>query len=363
MKVALAGLSLSGKTTLFDALSHHAVDSAAHPARADHPNVAAVKVHDERVDWLARLTGSAKATHLSMELLDLPGIVLGDGPGSADRPRIIAHMRQADAIVYCLRAFQSQAVPPPKGSVDPKRDYRDLRSEMLVADLDTVVRRIEKVRSALKKPLPKPEREHDRHELALLERCQQTLESEESLRPLLEDPEEAALVSGFGFLTQKPAIVVLNIGEADVGRTAEVTAPLADAGPPVFAVCARAESEILDLAPEEQVPFLEDLGLRELQSDRLVHDVYRALDRVVFLTTNDAETRAWAVPRNTSAAGAAGAVHSDMARGFIRAEVVAFDDLRRAGSEKGVRAAGKFRLEGKDYLVQDGDILQIRFSV
>ena len=363
VRVALVGLGLSGKTALFDALSAHAVDSRNHPARADRPNVAAVRIPDERVDWLAEMTQSAKAVHATMELLDLPGLALGSQPGAADRPRIIAHLRQADAIVYCLRAFQSDAVPPPKGAIDPKRDYDDLRSEFLLADLESVMRRIEKLEASLKKPLQKKDREGYQREIQLLGRCQQALEEEHSLRPLLERPEDEAMVRGFGFLTQKPAIIVLNVDEDGLKDAGQAEAPLAGAGLAVHVVCAQAESDILELPEEDQLAFLEDLGLQELQSRQLVHEIYRELDQVVFLTSAPAETHAWPVPRNTTALEAAGVVHSDMARGFIRAEVIAFDDLRQAGSEKAVRAAGKFRLEGKDYIVQDGDVLLIRFSV
>lgn len=363
MKIALAGLSLSGKTTLFEALSQHAVNSAGHPARADHPNIAAVKIPDERVDWLTELYQSQKTVYATMELMDLPGLVLGSGPGSAERPRLIAHLRQAETIVYCLRTFASAAVPPPKGSVDPRRDFNDLRSEFLMADLDTVVRRIEKVEATLRKPLPKKEQDQYRHELALLQKCQEALEAEKPLRPLLERPEDLALVSSFGFLTQKPAIIVLNIGEESIADPQPLLAKFADTHLPTFAICAQAESDILQLPAEERGPFLEDLGLKEMQSRRLVHDVYQALDDIVFLTSGPDECRAWPLPRNSTAVAAAGTIHSDLARGFIRAEVIAYDDLRAAGSEKAVRAAGKFRLEGKEYLVQDGDILVIRFSV
>lgn len=363
MKIALAGLSFSGKTTLFDALSQHAVDSAAHPARADHPNLAAVKIPDERVDWLTQLYASQKTVYATMDLLDLPGLVLGSEPGSAERPRIIAQLRQADAIVYCLRAFGSAAVPPPKGSVDPRRDFSDLRSEFLINDLDTVMRRMEKVEAALKKPLPKKEQDHYRHEEALLKKCQEALEAEQPLRPLLERPEDRALVSSFGFLTQKPAIVVLNIGEEDIANAQPLLDKFADTNLPTFAICAQAESDILQLPESERPPFLEALGLKEMQSRRLVRDVHKALDEIVFLTSGPDESRAWPIPRGSTAVEAAGAIHSDLARGFIRAEVIAYHDLHAAGSEKAVRAAGKFRLEGKDYIVQDGDILVIRFSV
>ena len=362
MRIALAGLSLSGKTALFDALSLHAVDSSTHPTRADHPNMAAVRIPDERVDWLADLHKSPKRTYATMELMDLPGIVLGDEPGSAERPRIMTHLRQANAILYCLRAFRSDVVPPPKGSVDPRRDFDDLRGQFLVADLETVMRRIEKVDASMAKPMPKTELHHAEHEKALLEQCQEALESEASLRPFLERPEDEAVVRGFGFLTQKPAIIVLNISEEDIGRAEPITRAFAGVDGLVLTICAQAETDILQLPAEEQPPFVEALGLSELESSRLVHDIYKAVDDIVFLTTGPNESRAWLLPTNSTAVEAAGAIHSDLARGFIRAEVYAFHDLREAGSEKAVRAAGKVRLEGKDHIIQDGDVVFIRFN-
>ncbi len=361
MNVALAGPSLSGKTTLFNALSNHAVDSQAHPARADHPNVASVKVHDARVDWIAELHGSAKKTYADLELLDLPGVALGSDADS-ERPRVLAQLRQADALLWCLRAFESDAVPTGPGGPDPWRDYGELRNEFLLADLEVITKRVERVEAALQKPLPGKEKEQHQHELALLKQCQKALESEQSLRPLLEKSADAALLSGFGLLTQKPSVVVLNVDENHVAEGAAPEPPT-PVDVPRFVLCAQAESEILQLPPEERTPFLEDMGLDRLRSEELVRNIYGALNRVMFFTTSTKETRAWTVPKGATALEAAGTIHTDMARGFIRAEVVAFDDLREAGTEKDARAAGKVRLEGKDYVVREGDVLFIRFSV
>lgn len=362
MKVALAGLPLSGKTALFDALSNHAVDSQARPARADHPNVAAVKVPDERVDWLSETHGSAKIVHATIELVDLPGLVIGDAQGAADRPRILAHLRQAEAVVICLRAFDSAAIPPRGGRVDPRRDYNDLYSEFLVADLDSVMRRIEKIDAVLTKPLPKAEKDGYKHEHELLGRCQAALEAERSLREVIRTPDDAALVRGFGFFTLKPAVVVLNVDESHAADPAEPLERFGQLDVPVYAICAGAESEILRLDPAERPDFLADLGLQRLQSDQLARNIFNAVDQIVFLTTGPDESRAWPVPAGTRAVDAAGEIHSDLSRGFIRAEVISYTDLREAGSEKAARAAGKLRLEGKDYIVQDGDVMTIRFS-
>ncbi len=363
MRVALTGLSLSGKTALFNALSSHAIDSAAHPARGDQPNLASVRIPDERVDWLSQLNASKKCTHAMMELMDLPGLVLGGGPGSAERPRIIAQLRQADALVYCLRAFDNSSVPPALGTVDAARELRDLRSEFLLADLETVMRRQEKVESNLKKPLPKKERDQYQREHDLLVKLQTALEQEESLRPLLERPEDQAMLSGFGFLTQKPGIIVLNVDEQGLSKADELRSQLGDTEMPVFVICARAESDILELPEEDREVFLEELGMERLASQDLLRNIGAALDQIVFLTMGPDESRAWPIPKGSSAVEAAGAIHSDLARGFIRAEVINYDDLKELGSEKAVRAAGKQRLEGKEYTVQDGDILVIRFSV
>ena len=363
MRVAITGLSLSGKTTLFNALSSHAIDSAAHPARADQPNLASVHIPDERVDWLSELNASKKCTHAIMELMDLPGLVLGGGPGSAERPRIIAQLRQADALVYCLRAFESSAVPPALGTVDAARELGDLRAEFLLADLETVMRRVDKVESNLKKPLPKKEKDQYLREQALLGKLQSALEQEESLRPLLERPEDAAMLSGFGFLTQKPGVIVLNVDEQSLSKSDEIRDKLGEVGMPVFVISAKAESDILELPQEDRDVFLEELGIDQLRSQDLLRNIGGALDQIVFLTMGPDESRAWPISRGASAVEAAGAIHSDLARGFIRAEVIGYDDLKTLGSEKSVRAAGKQRLEGKDYIVQDGDILVIRFSV
>lgn len=363
MRVALTGLTLSGKTALFNALSSHAVDSAAHPARADQPNIAGVRIPDERVDWLSELNSSKKCTHAMMELMDLPGLVLGGGPGSGDRPRILAHLRQADALVYCLRAFNNAAVPAPLGTVDALRELKDLRAEFLLADLETVMRRVDKVESNLKKPLPKKEKDQYQREHVLLEKLRSTLENEEPLRPLLERPEDAAVVSGFGFLTQKPGIIVLNVDESQLASGDELVRGLGDVQMPVFVICAKGEADILELPQEDRELFLEELGIERLRSQELLRNIGSALDQIVFLTMGPDESRAWPIPKGSTAVEAAGAIHSDLARGFIRAEVISYDDLREHGSEKAVRAAGRQRLEGKDYIVQDGDILVIRFSV
>jgi len=309
-----------------------------------------VPVPDERVEFLAGILHPGKTTHASLEFVDIGGLFTGAKPD----PDSVAAMRQADALVKVVRAFESEAVPHRRGSVDPKRDLAEIDGDLFVTDLDIIERRIETLHHSVRHPTPKQEEE--KAELALLERCRAQLDTVGALDRLDLRDEERKALRGYTFLTQKPAVVVVNIGEAQIGQ--EV--PLA---PPALPLCADMEKELLALEPEERKPFMEDLGLAELGAPRVVAAALQALDLITFFTSNEKELRAWLLPRGATAVEAAGKVHTDLARGFIRAEVVGTEDLRQFGSLKDVKAHGKFRLEGKDYVVQDGDVLQIRFSV
>jgi GTP-binding protein YchF len=262
-------------------------------------------------------------------------------------------------LVKVVRAFPSDAVPHRKGSVDPRRDLEEIDGDLFVTDLDIIERRIETLRHDVKRPTPKQEEE--RAELALLERCRAQLGTVGSLDRLTLSEEEQKALRGYTFLTQKPAVVVLNIGEGQMGEEVAQASSLCQQH--VVALCADMEKELLALDPEERKPFMEDLGITELRSAKVVQAALDAIGLITFFTANEKELRAWLVPRGATAVEAAGRVHTDLARGFIRAEVVAANDLLALGSLKEVKAHGKLRLEGKDYIVQDGDLLQIRFSV
>lgn len=356
MQIAIIGLPMSGKTTLFDALTGVQEQAGAYaaPGSVHHGMVPVV---DERVDFLADIFHPKKRSYAQVEFLDIGGLFTGEKPPV----EAVEAMRGADGLVKVVRAFESEAVPHQKGSVDPKRDLEEMESDLFVVDLDIIERRIEKLKESVTKPTP--EREEQQEELALLQRCREQLDTVGALEHLELKPAEEKMLRGFTFLTQKSGIVVLNIGEDQLGEEDAAAAALAEAHEPVVPVCAEIEKEILALDPDERTPFLEDLGLEELSAQKVAHSILESLDLISFFTANEKELRAWLIRRGATAIEAAGKVHTDLARGFIRAEVTPAAALREHGSMKEVRAHGKEQLEGKDYVVEDGDILQVRFSV
>ena len=355
MRAAIIGLPSSGKTTVFDLLTGRRDEPGAFAAPGT-VHVGVATVADERVDRLGDILQPRKRTPAHLEFVDLAGLFTGQKAN----PEAVAAMREADALVKVIRAFDSPAVPHPKGSVDPGRDLDEIHSELFITDLDIIERRIEALRQSVKKPTPRQEEE--KVELALLERCREQLEVVGSLDRLDLSDDERKRLSGFAFLTQKPSVIVLNIGEGQLGE-ANPAAVLGERSEPVVALAAELEKELIALEPQERKPFLEDYGLAELSDQKVVAATVRALGLITFFTANEKELRAWLIPEGSTAIEAAGRIHTDLARGFIRAEVVAASELIQAGSMKDLRAKGRVRLEGRDYIVQDGDLLQIRFSV
>lgn len=355
MRAAIIGLPSSGKTTVFDLLTGRRDEPGAFAAPGTvHMGVATVA--DERLDPLGDILQPRKRTLAHLEFTDLAGLFTGQKAS----PEAVAAMREADAMMEVLRAFGNLAVPHPKGSVDPKRDLDDIHSELFITDLDIIERRIEALRQSVKKPTPRQEEE--RAELALLERCREQLDRVGSLDHLELSDEERKRLSGFAFLTRKPAVLALNIGEEQLGDE-RAAAVLGERSEPVVALAAELEKELLALDPAERKPFLDDYGLSELSDRKLIAATVRALGLITFFTANEKELRAWLIPEGSTAIEAAGKVHTDLARGFIRAEVAAARELIEAGSMKDLRARGRVRLEGRDYVVQDGDLIQVRFSV
>ena len=357
MNVALAGLPLSGKTCLFDALSEGAVDSAGNPARADHPNYATVSVPDERLDWLYAHYRPEKRVPVQAEWIDLPGLAPGRTDLASQNTAIMEHLRRADALVHVVRAFESDRVP---GRVDPKADRDVLAAEFLISDLDVVLRRIEKIEGQITKPIPN--RDALRQELEFLGRCRETLETEQPLHDVAQTDAERSILRNFAALTEKPSVIVLNVGEEQAGRPETVAEAHRDLGQPLVALCASLEAEISQLPSDERAPFMEEMGLDRLHAIDLLTAVHDALGRITFYTTGKKEVAARSISRGATGVDAAGDVHTDMAHGFIRAEVVSFDDLKGAGDIKQARADGHVRLEGRDYLVRDGDIILFHFS-
>jgi len=356
MRVALVGPPLSGKSTLFAAVAE-AGGSNVDLSRPDQPHLAVVKVPDDRLGWLADLEKPRKVTPAELEFLDLPGFDLSDEAG---RSRARVHwqtMEQSDLLAFVVAGFSDSTVPAYRGRVDPHADVEELRSEMLFADLERVTARIEKLQAALKKPTA--HREENLRELELMNRLHDTLEAERPIADAIEHEAEHKLVRSFQFLTLKPTLVVLNCGEAD----ASAEGPGEIGSLPCISLSAEIEEELAQLAPPERAEFLADLGIEAAARDRLIRACYGRLKLITFLTGGPSEAHAWSVPAGTDAVTAAGEIHTDIARGFIRAEVVAFDDLKAAGNHKAAKAAGKTRLEGKSYLVQDGDVILFRFNV
>jgi len=358
MKTAIIGLASSGKSTLFSLLTGAAPGV---PSGRPETRVGIAKVPDSRVDALARMYDPKKKTYATVEYVDVPGVKKGEGAALVDLPAL----RGVDALLHVVRAFSSDAVPHPDGSVDPRRDVQMLELELILADLQAVERRLEKLEANLKKA-NKPE---DAQEKQLFLRMKAQLEGERPLRELDLAEEDRRRLRNYAFLSSKPVLIVANLGEAQVKDAAGVlegSGLRAFAGRPGFALCpvsAPIEAEMAELPPDDARAFRQDLGLEEPGLDRVIRTSYALLGLVSFLTAGEDECRAWTIRSGTRAQMAAGTIHSDIERGFIRAEVVAFDDLLAAGSLAACREKGTLRLEGKDYEVKDGDVINFRFNV
>jgi GTP-binding protein YchF len=355
MKTAIIGLPMVGKTSLFTILTgvHEATRVGMMEAR-----VGIAKVPDGRLDALAKIFQPEKITHATVEYLDFPAI----SKEALRDPSYLASMRVADALAHVLRLFPSDTVPHEKGSVDPVRDLEDVEMELILSDLVVVEKRMERLEKDRKK-IKSPELDR---EFALLERCKATLEANTALRTLELTGEEEKTIRGFQFLSQKPMLFVLNIGEEDAARMREIeeeyrTGPLAGrTNTAVTAICGKIEAELAELSAEDAREYLASYGLKESGLERLIAATYALLGLMSFLTAGETEVRAWTIPMQSTAVKAAGAIHSDFEKKFIRAETVNWQALVDLGGYAGVREKGLLRLEGKEYIVKDGDVLVIR---
>jgi hypothetical protein len=347
MKIGIVGFPHSGRTTVFNALTglHAAVGGYGDPSK---PNLGTIKVPDARVDRLSEIFSPRKTTYAEVVFVDFPG---GERGGVLDQATLV-QMRDADALVQVARGFADPAQPD---APDPVRDIRAFQSELVLADLAILEKRAERLRKEKGKE----------QEAELVGRCQAALEAETPLRRVELSAADERALSGFGLLSRLPMMVVVNVGEREAAAPMPeaVRAALAAAGLTGLVMCAQIEMEIAGLDAADRGAFLADLGLDEPARDRFVQAAYGLLDLISFLTTGEDEVRAWPIRRGTTAVRAAGKIHSDIERGFIRAEVVAYDDFVRLGSEARCREAGRLRLEGKDYVVADGDIIHFRFNV
>ena len=360
LRAALIGFSSSGKTTLFQLMTS-ARDA---PRGRSDVNLGISKVPDPRLGTLTGMFNPRKRVPATVEFTDMAAPTRAGAQALVD----VAGYKNADALVHVVRAFRDPAVPHPSSSVDPARDAQAMEDELILADLGVAERRLERIEKDLKKGRS-TELEHER---GLVQRCRQTLEGGTPLRALELTGEDIKRLRGFQFLSAKPLLLVINLDEADVagaGASVEraagqtgLTAFLAHASTGAVALCATIELEIAQLEGADAVAFLADLGLAESGLDRVIRASYDLLGYMSFFTVGEDECRAWSIARGTQAQVAAGEIHSDIQRGFIRAEVVAYDPLTTRGSMAACREHGEVRLEGKEYIVQDGDIINFRFA-
>ncbi|HUT31478.1 MAG TPA: DUF933 domain-containing protein [Sedimentisphaerales bacterium] len=356
MKVALVGLLESGKSTIFSAMSGKGVS----PVGSQTIEEGMVSVPDERLDWLAEHYKPKKTTHATIDCLDLPGLNFIDEHGRAASRRLINQIRTVDLLVLVLRAFEDAAVPMYRNSVDAARDLAEMKTELLLADLELVATRVEKLEKQVNKPTKT--QPHDKAELALQKKLQEAIESEKPISSVIENDDEREMVKSLGFLTQKPVAAAVNVGEDQLDKSFEFGG-LIGKDVPVVSICGKLAYELAQLDAASRKEFMGDLGISEPVTNKFVRSCYSALGLITFLTVVSDELRAWPIRGGTTALEAAGKIHTDIKRGFIRAETFAFEDLKELGSEKALKAAGKIRLEGKEYIVQDGDVIRFRFNV
>jgi hypothetical protein len=350
MKAAIVGLPQSGKSTVFSAVTGKPID----PFAPREPTQAVVRVPDARLGFLTELCKPKKVVEATMEFIDIPGCALDDAKGQEEWRRRLPAVRQAELLVVVVRDFANAAVPSHQERIDPMADCSAVWDELIFADLDAVTTRLERLDKALKKPSKAHDQE--KREQAVLLKCHAALEAGSPVSSVLETEAEQQALSGFSFLTERPTVCVRNVSDADIHDVQGLETPhMADS----LAMSASIEAEIAALDPGDRDEFLAELGIERPARDRLIETCYRACGLISFLTMGPDEVRAWTIRKGSSAVEAAGKIHTDIARGFIRAETVAFDDLVASGDMKGARAAGKVRKEGKGYVVADGDILNI----
>ncbi len=365
MKLGIAGLPNVGKSTLFNAMTNAGAQAENYPFCTIDPNIGIVSVPDERLSALAKMYSPQKKKPAAIEFVDIAGLVRGASRGEGLGNRFLAHIREVDAVVHVLRCFEDDQVAHVDGSVDPLRDKEIVETEFILADLETM----EKRRDRIQKSVKSGDKTHAA-EFDVCEKLIRHLSEGSSARMLALDKEEKELAKTFFLLSQKPMIYACNVAEGDLGGEA-LKNPLVKAvfnaakeeGAEAIVVSAQVEEELSALDEEERLMFLQELGLLESGLDRLVTASYELLGLISFLTAGPKEVRAWTIPKGMKAPQAAGKIHTDFERGFIRAEVVAYDDLMRAGSYPAARDLGLVRSEGKDYVMADGDVVLFRFNV
>lgn len=364
LTAGIVGLPNVGKSTLFNAITKQNILAANYPFATIEPNVGMVIVPDERLDFLNELYHPKSLVPTTIEFTDIAGLVKGASTGEGLGNKFLSHIRDVDAIVEVVRCFEDENVTHVDGSVDPIRDIETINLELIFADIDVVQNRINKIG---KKAAMSKDKETQK-EVAILNKISEGLEKNIPIRNIDLTDDEKKFIKNFSFLTAKPIIYVTNITEKDMENdgneyTDKVLEYAQKEGSKVVTICAQIESELSDLSDEEKEVFLSDLGIHESGLSRLIKATYDLLGLATYFTAGTDEVRAWTFTKGMKAPACAGIIHTDFEKGFIRAEIMSYEDLYKNGSEKGVREAGKMRLEGKEYIMQDGDICYFRFNV
>jgi GTP-binding protein YchF len=366
MKLGIVGLPNVGKSTLFNSLTKAGAESANYPFCTIDPNVGVVTVPDERLDVLGKMYNTKKIVPAAIEFVDIAGLVKGASKGEGLGNQFLANIREVDAIVHVVRCFEDGNIVHVDGSIDPLRDIETINLELIFSDIEILERRIAKTTKVARNDKSAAK------ELKLLEKIKAHLEDGKMAKSFtdVDDEDEEALLNSYNLLTYKPVIFAANVVEddlADDGENNEGVAAVREYAKnencEVFVVCAQIEQEIAELDDDEKKMFLEDLGLSESGLEKLIKASYSLLGLISYLTAGEPECRAWTIKKNTKAPQAAGKIHSDFERGFIRAEIVSYDDLMDCGTYTAAKEKGLVRLEGKEYIVQDGDIIHFRFNV
>jgi GTP-binding protein YchF len=362
LSVGIVGLPNVGKSTIFNALTAAGAQSANYPFCTIEPNVGIVPVVDRRLEKLAELAGSKQTVFTDLKVVDIAGLVRGASKGEGLGNQFLANIRETEAILHVVRCFEDPNVIHVENSVDPERDVEIIETELLLADLDALQKRVDRVTR-----LARTGNKEAVQQLEAFTKASQAVEKGIPLRAIEFTADEQLVLSELNLITRKPVLFVANVGEADLGHETPLLTAMkkvaADKGGEVVTICGELEAQISQLPPAERKEFLAEMGLPEPGLDVLIRAAYKLLNLETFFTAGPKEARAWTIERGSKAPQAAGKIHSDFERGFIRAETIAYDDYLSCGTEQAARAAGKLRSEGKEYEVQDGDVILFRFNV